>query len=79
MNVEASKSTLGVQLALGLLAMIVGAIAVAFAATVWEANVPQESKLGLQQSTFALGILLATFALSIVISASVQMATLPSV
>lgn len=79
MNVEATKSTLGVQLALGLLAMIVGSVAVAFAATVWEQNISHETKLGLQQSTFALGILLATFALSIVISASVQVASLPSV
>lgn len=79
MNVEASKSTLGVQIALGLLALIVGSVAVAFAATIWDPNVAQESKVGLQQSTFSLGILLATFALSIVIGASVQLASLPGV
>lgn len=77
MNVEAAKSTLGVQLALGLLALIVGSVAVGFAATVWQSDVSKESKVGLQQSTFTLGILLATFALSIVIAASVQVAALP--
>ena len=73
------KSVLGTQLALALLAMIVGSIAVGFAGIAVsppEQSISAETKFALQQSVFVLGILLATFALSIVITSSVNLATI---
>lgn len=71
MDEAAAKNTLGVQIALGALAVVVGSVAVALAAVVFDPNQSAETKAALQQATFALGILLATFALSIVITASI--------
>lgn len=79
MSSSVMKATLGTQLALALLAMIVGSIAVAFAAVAFsppEQSLSTETKFALQQSVFALGILLATFAFSIVIVSSINLATI---